>query len=211
MEKVKSIYKNVGIVLAVSLLYAVLRYNIIKGVEWRHLPLYVFNKALALSAVTLMVMSVIKGRKASADERYKILAMRYGWIGFQFIILHVIMSLALLKQSYYAKFFQSGTLTFGAELSLLLGITAFVLLLIYSINAALQRWGVEPFHPGVSNNLLRTTALILIAGHLAVMGFKGWFDTAAWPGGLPPITLLGFIIVLLVILIGAVGVKKKSQ
>jgi len=211
MEKVKSIYKNVIIVLIISFLYSILRYNIIKDVEWAHFPLFIFNKAISLSAVILMVMSVISGRKAINSERYKILAMRYGWVGFQFVVLHVIISLTLLNADYYNKFFQSGRLNFTGELSLLLGIGAFVLLVIYSINAALQRWGVEPFHPGINNNFIRSTAVILIGAHLFVMGIKGWIDILSWPGGLLPISLLGFIMILLIILMGFVRIKKKSK
>ena len=39
-------------------------------------------------------------------------------------------------------------------------------------------------------------ALAMAAGHTFVMGVKGWLDTATWPGGLPPITLLGCLIAL---------------
>lgn len=208
MTQVKNIYKNVIFVFFISLVYSVLRYNIIKGIEWIHLPLYVSNKAISLSAVILMALSVIAGRKAANSEEHKILAMRYGWIGFQFIVVHVFISFTLLSEVYFGKFYQAGSLNLTGELSLLFGILAFILLLIYSINAALQRWGVEPFHPGISNSLLRSTAIILIAGHLLVMGFKGWLNVPGWPGNMFPISLIAFIIVLIIILIGFIRIKK---
>ena len=33
------------------LAYAVLRYNVFKGVEWMHLPLYIINKSVALAGI----------------------------------------------------------------------------------------------------------------------------------------------------------------
>ncbi len=201
MLEIKYSYKNVLFVFLISLLYSILRYNIVKGVEWIHLPLYVFNKSISLSAVILIALSVYAGRK-SADEQYKTRAMRFGWIGFQLIIVHVFMSFALLSEQYYGKFYTSEALNLTGELSLLFGILAFVLLIIYSINAALVRYGVDPFHPGINNAFLRSSAIFLIAAHLFVMGFKGWLDVSAWPGNLLPISLIAFIIILITILMG---------
>ncbi len=202
MNDVKKIYKNVIILFLLSLLYSILRYNIFKGIAWSQLPLFIVNKAVSLSAVLLMATSLFAGRKISVDERYKELAMRYGWAGFQFIVVHTLLSLILLNPGYYEKFYQTGRLTFKAELFLLFGVMAFVLLVIYSINAALQRWGVEPFHPGVANSSIRTAAVIFIAGHLFVMGFNGWFNIAYWPGSLPPITLIAFIVIFIILSAG---------
>ena len=40
-----------------SLIYAVLRYNVFKGVPWIDFPTYVFNKVLSLSALILFVLN----------------------------------------------------------------------------------------------------------------------------------------------------------
>ena len=44
------------------LFYAVVRYNVFKGVEWIHLPLYVVNKSFALSGVTFVALSYLVGK-----------------------------------------------------------------------------------------------------------------------------------------------------
>jgi hypothetical protein len=36
--------------------------------------------------------------------------------------------------------------------------------------------------------------LAATAGHVLVMGLSGWLTPANWPGGLPPITLLAFLV-----------------
>ena len=44
-------------------------------------------------------------------------------------------------------------------------------------------------------------ALMLVAAHVAVMGFSGWLKPADWPGHLPPISLVAFIAALIPLLI----------
>ena len=37
-------------------------------------------------------------------------------------------------------------------------------------------------------------SLLLVAGHLLVMGLSGWLKPAGWPGMLPPITMVAMIV-----------------
>jgi DMSO/TMAO reductase YedYZ heme-binding membrane subunit len=37
-------------------------------------------------------------------------------------------------------------------------------------------------------------ALALACGHTFTMGYAGWLDASTWPGSMPPITLLGFLV-----------------
>jgi len=39
-----------------------------------------------------------------------------------------------------------------------------------------------------------SSALALVAVHLIVLGLPGWLAPAGWPGGLPPISLLAFLV-----------------
>jgi len=43
-----------------SVAYATARYNIFKGVSWNDWPTYTLNKALGLSALLLLVLSVVR-------------------------------------------------------------------------------------------------------------------------------------------------------
>ena len=49
-----------------STLYATVRYNVVKGVPWSDWPAYTPNKALALAALVVLVLSVVRRRSAVA-------------------------------------------------------------------------------------------------------------------------------------------------
>jgi hypothetical protein len=37
------------------------------------------------------------------------------------------------------------------------------------------------------------TALLLVAGHAAFQGVEVWLNPGGWPGGMPPLTLIGCV------------------
>ncbi len=93
--------------------------------------------------------------------------------------LHALMSLALLAPSYYPEIYLDGALDLTGELAMLAGCLAFALCLVPALTAG------KP---------LRNAMLAAAAAHVCVIGFKGWLTPRAWPGYMPPITLLSFLI-----------------
>jgi hypothetical protein len=169
-----------------SLAYAIVRYNVFAAVDWQQLPMFVTNKAISVAALVMLGVSRVvldKGRRK-----------RLGLIGAALAGLHVLLSMMLLEPAYLPKLYLSGgTMTGGAELSMLAGAIATVLLgwLLY---VTVQR-PLETQSSGTS--LVRGLgrfALVLSAAHVAFIGWAAWLDPARWPGGLPPITLLSFAI-----------------
>ena len=172
--------------LAAGLAYAIVRYNVFKGVPWEQLPVYVTNKAFSLSGLMLLGLSRVVVEK----HRRKSL----GLSGALLIAIHVLMSLMLAGPEYYESFYgASGHMTLSASLSMLAGAlgTGGLMWLFYSTT-------IRP----VSGQSHRTSlvpglgrfVLLFTAAHVALIGVKGWFDIASWPGSLPPITLLSFAI-----------------
>ncbi len=184
-----------------SLAYAVLRYNVFKGVGWQHLPLYIVNKAVSLSAVVLLASSYLVGRwiRVFHDDPVKrlVLSKFLGLSGFWLAALHVLMSMLLLSPHYYEKFFRDEKLNLTGELAMLFGAFSLMFLLIPVVSSL----------PRMKQDLgelwwrrsqrLGYVALTLNSGHLFAMGYRGWLDVSAWPGGLPPITMIAFFIGLL--------------
>lgn len=147
--------------------YAVVRYHVFGGVPWSRLPLYTLNKAVAFSAAALFAASCFARGPAT------------GRIALWLAALHVFMSLALLGPSYYPKLYLDGGLNFTGELATLAGCLAFALCLVPELT------GGRP---------LRNAVLAVAAAHVCAIGFTGWLTPRAWPGYMPPITLLSCLL-----------------
>lgn len=172
-----------------SVVYATARYNIFKGVPWSDWPAYTLNKAFGLAALLLLVLSVIG--KGSAEVR----PMRMAGA---FVSIHVLLSLTLFSPAYYANFFLQGKLTAAAGLSMLLGAAA----------AAAMASGKGPRVAPTVDRGSWNLALVAFAGgaHAMLQGFAGWFAPSTWPGMMPPITLISFLLGL-----AAVAVVSRAK
>ena len=171
---------NIGLAV---LAYAILRYHIIKNVPWEHLPLYTTNKVFAVVGLAGLV-----GSRLAADRKRR---QRYGFAGLWGTTVHVLMSLLLIGQNYFQKFYLgTGKLTWQAELSMaagVLGLGFLLWLLIATLEAESQQQ--TSLVPGIARWALLATAL-----HLVFMGGAGWLNRDDWTAakGLPAITLLAF-------------------
>ena len=181
----------------VCLVYAIVRYNVFKGVEWTHLPLYIVNKSAAFGGVVFIALAYMVGKVfggTPGTELVRAKAKFFGLAGFGMISMHALMSMILLTPAYYEKFFAaSGKLNLTGEVTFLCGVLAYGCLLFPAITTlpymydalGMERW-LRAQHMGYAT-------LALASGHTFAMGFKGWFDLSSWPGSLPPITMLGFL------------------
>lgn len=173
--------KNSLLALLGSTVYATARYNVFKGVPWEDWPTYTLNKAFALSSLGLIVFSIIRKRsvKGHSIGRDMYMAGVFGTI-------HVVLSLTLLSPAYYEKFFSQDKLTAAAGLSMALGTVA----------AAMMFAGKRPHGDQHADGGVRTlTMLAFIIGlHAMLQGFAGWFAPSTWPGMMPPITLISFLL-----------------
>jgi hypothetical protein len=176
-----------------SVTYATVRYQVFKGVPWHDWPAYTLNKAFGLAALLLMVLSVI--RKPSTQERP---VADTSYMAGVFAVTHVFLSLILLSPAYYESFFRENKLTVAAGFSMLLGTLAAVTMALGPGN-----------RPGQSavRSAKNLSALAFIVGlHAALQGFTGWFAPSKWPGMMPPITLISFLLGLAAVF---VAVRKK--
>ncbi|MBI5798542.1 MAG: ferric reductase-like transmembrane domain-containing protein [Candidatus Yonathbacteria bacterium] len=186
--------------------YAIIRYNVIKGVSWGELPLFISNKAVALSAVAFIALSYALGSFARFWPKIfsTILPLRkfLGLFGFGLAAIHLLISLLIFTPAYYPKFFlASGNLSLVGELAMLFGVLAFAvfaLVAISSIPALVQ--SMDPAR-WIRVQRLGYLGLVLVFAHVLVMGFEGWISLASWPGGLLPISLIAAIVIAVVLFI----------
>lgn len=90
-------------------------------------------------------------------------------------VIHVLMSLSLLRPAEYPNFFcgPEGSLTFSASLVLLTGIFGLVAMGSSRRQYSASFW----LFP------------LLLTAHSAILGWAHWWTPADWPGGMPPISL----------------------
>ncbi len=194
------------VIITAAFLYAVVRYNVIKGVSWEHFPLLISNKAIALAAVGLIALSYILGSLVRFFPKTfkKTLSARkfFGLFGFGLAAMHGLISLLLFSPANYPKFFlESGSLSLTGELSMLFGVLAFFIFLIVaytSIPVVAKTMDDKVWH---RTQRLGYLALMLTFLHVFFMGLEGWLKPEGWPGGLLPISMVAAIILALALLL----------
>ena len=186
------------LVMGPCLVYAGVRYHVFQGVPLAQAPLYVLNKAISLGGLAFLAISYLVGKVAGLrwdDRQLQLVVTKFcGLMGFSLVVAHVLMSLALLDPAYYAKFFADVKLNLTGELSLSLGVFAlwcFSLPAITSLPYMYDELGADRW---LRSQRAGYAGLMLAAGHVLVMGVMGWLRPGDWPGALPPITALAFVV-----------------
>ena len=182
-----------------SLAYAVLRYHLAGDVPWNQLPLFILNKATALSAVAFVASSYLIGRVIpwyNHQPRQKLVVVKFcGLVGFSLAFIHGFMAVCVLTPAYLGKYFlDNGQLNLEGGLGMAMGVFALWALSVPAITTL----------PTVSKALggirwKRTQrmgywCLTLVVAHLIALGLRGWLAPTHWPAGLPPISMIGCVL-----------------
>jgi hypothetical protein len=164
-----------------TLAYAVIRYAGFGHVSLIHVPVYILNKAVSMTAAEALFMASLGLMRAERDK------VRF-WTNVcsQLIFVHVFLSLGIFSKGYFASFFDGDKMSLTGEVVLLMGVLAFY---------CFWRLRSNEIKPAVQRTLT-ILACILVAVHLFAMGFDGWLAVQKWNGGLPPITMLSFFLVI---------------
>ena len=188
----------ITVTLALAIGYAILRYHLVGPVPWKDFPLFILNKGLCLAAYLLLTMNFSLGPlhnlTATVAPRWLNARKALGMTGFLLVMLHALMSFLLFSPAAYGKFFTAdGTLTLLAGLSMLFGVTAFVVLWGYNMSFQTFLREDKAFIQFITSRKFMLFALLLGAAHLFFMGYEGWLQPAGWHGSLPPISLVAFV------------------
>lgn len=175
------VHARAAMLFALALGYATLRYHLFKGVAWADWPTYTVNKAFGLVALALIVAGLVSAIRRRGSFSRPWLRLAGGAL-----LIHALLSLLLLDPSYYPKFFVDGKLGFSAGLALLLGVLGAAAFHVSGRHAG--QWSLA--------RKLGMAGLIAFVGgcHAALPGWATWLQFAQWPGLMPPITLIAFLI-----------------
>ena len=174
------------LIFIISFLYAIIRYNVFGNVEWDEIPLFITNKAISITIIFLLLFSIQKNSSSSTKKKiWKII--------FILSSIHVFISFRLLGPEYYPKFYTTNELNLYGYLTLLFGIVAFLGIIILNSDGLLPTEKDKLIIPEQIKNAISKIIPYTIAVHLFVMGFRGWITPLDWHGYLVPISLIGFI------------------
>ena len=186
------------VIFGACLAYAILRYHIAGDVAWRHFPLFILNRAIALVAVFFVGASYLIGKIIhwyDHDAKLRLVVIKFcGLLGFFLATIHAVMSVLLMKPAYFGKYHAAdGTMNLQGELGMTLGILALLFLLSPAITTlpmmpkALGGWRWK------RSQRVGYFALLLVSVHLVVLGLTGWLTPEKWPAGMMPISLIAFV------------------
>jgi hypothetical protein len=161
--------------------YAVIRYAGFGHVSLIHVPVYIMNKSISMTAVEALLMAALGVMRSEKDTVHF-------WtdVCSQLVFVHVFLSLGILSKGYFTSYFDGDKMSLTGEVVLLMGVLA-----VYCF------WRLKAAE--IKPALRRTLTLLagtLVAVHLFAMGFDGWLAVQKWNGGMPPITLLSFLLVI---------------
>lgn len=206
---------SLAVIFALFFLYAIARYVVFRGLPPTQIPFYLMNKAIAVTTVAMLGISLGLGplNKLLSGKYESIVGAKkyFGLVGFGLAALHTIMSLALLKPSYFGKFFEGDKLNFIGETSLLFGTLAlffFSVLAIVSIPSVSERFDKKAWD---NINKIGLLGFGLVMLHVFAMGYTGWLDTSRWPGKMLPISLIAFLMILIVFIVKLLSNLKTAQ
>jgi hypothetical protein len=190
----KDFYKKIIIIYIISLIYAIVRYNVFGNVPWNDVPIFITNKAVALTVMILLLFSHYQ------KENVLVVRKRLLKVIFALTSWHVFISFVLLSPHYYGKFYYNDVLSITGYAVVTFGIVAYTgILSLNSENLLKNR--IANFTISESyKKIIRKLIPIFIAGHLLFMGAKGWITPEKWYGYLFPISLISFILLLIYIL-----------
>lgn len=195
-----------------SFTYSIVRYHIAGDVPWKDLSFFIFNKAISLSSLLLLVINFtlgpLKNLGISISNRWLKSRRLIGIAGFILAFTHILMSLALFRPTIYPKYFdENGTITAFLGLSLLGGVISFVFLWMYNISFSSNFRKDKDLINFITSRKVLLIAMIFSGFHLLFIGVKGWLNPAGWIAGIPPISLVAFTLFALGYLINLTGRK----
>jgi hypothetical protein len=173
-----------------ALAYAVFRYHLAGDTPWTRLPLFTMNKAVSFAAAILFAWVHLPG--AAPAARAKI-----GLAAFWLASLHVLMSLALMMPEHYPKLYEGAAYNLAGQVALLFGCLTAMLFALPAVMSIPSVWSALASGQRLFVKRAGYAALLTVALHVFALGIGGWMRPGTWPAGMPPITLLSCVAVLI--------------
>ena len=181
------------IILGGFLAYAILRYHVFKGIEWIHFPLYTLNKVLSVGGLSMLTVSgiiMLKNRTSHPSFVDHTLVT----LGIICILLHVLVSMMLISPTVYESLYGvDQTFNWMGELSMFFGVLGTLFIILFRILPGL----LNDEHKYQSLEKIKKSlppGFLFFGMHVFFLGCQGWLKPSDWPGGMPPISMISFVV-----------------
>lgn len=200
----------------ISYVYAILRYNVFGSIPWKDIPFFIFNKAISLTALAVLILGFslkpLDNIGLKISSTFLKTRGAFGMLGFLLTLIHVLISFMILNSSYFKKFFlEDGTLSLLASLSMIGGVLSFVVLWCYNLSLQDKYKTNKVFIQIFSSQNFVLLTIFFVGIHLFFMGYSGWLTPLKWQGGLPPISLISFVLFVIGFVVNLLGGNRPSK
>lgn len=186
------------IIVLISFLYSIIRYNYFGDVSLTELPLFIFNKAISMSSVLLLLFANLGFNNLDKKPANSIKNL-----SLFLITLHAVLSLLLVSKVYFPDFYQAERFSFNGGVTLTAGVISIILFFTVFLNTAIVR--KENF------GIFEILTYVFVSIHIFFRGYKGWITVEKWHGGMPPISLITFIAIVIAGALFSQNWSKKNK
>lgn len=183
------------IVFIVWFAYAFLRYNIVKGMPMESVPLFTTNKAMAMTAITLIGSACIFPSFSKQYRGY------LGAFGFTFMVTHILMSIIQMGGRGYLD--ELDLYTWLGVLPAFFGVLTLMMILIITLTH------FSEFYKDLSQNL-HMVAFWFLAMHVYWLGYNSIFGGKSW-FSLPPITVIALIMAFIFMIMKFINDSEEHE
>lgn len=193
---------TVSILLTTTLIcvgYAIVRYNIAGDVPWKDIPVFIFNKGISLSSFIFLTLSFSLGPLKNIGFKISgsFLEARksLGMAGLIYAFAHFALSSSIWNPAYFPIFYEeNGTLSLRGGLCLLGGVVGLLFLWVYYYSFKANAKKLCALFKVIQSKKIIVSIFFFIGIHLFFLGYPGWNTFNNWQAGLPPISLISFVI-----------------
>jgi hypothetical protein len=166
-----------------AMAYSAIRYVGFAPANLEHLPVFVLNKGISMAAAFCFTFAFWQQWRRMRGTVTRVDPATWFRAGIFGVVIHVLLSLAILRPSYFPEFFADDRLSFNGELIFLLGALAAGGIYLLSRNAwtSRQRWW------------LSIATISLLFGHVLAMGVARGLNLNRSHAYLPPMWLLSLL------------------
>jgi hypothetical protein len=185
------------VIILLSVVYALVRYVAFAPANSEHIPVFILNKAVSMAGALALVAALWHRYRGRAEA-----AGRYFNLTLVLVVMHVPMSLTVLRPGYFPEFFESdgARLRLMGEMVFFFGAAALGLTWLLAQGQLVAKL----------RDRLGVLLLAVISAHVAAMGACRGIHINAKHAYLPPMWMLSLIALVIALILGVRRLLKAK-